>query len=124
MTTFYKTKDNYVIIEITNGVYFDITTADILTKKPEIIGEYTDSNCTTPVRKSPIISDPAKIYLKNIIEPFRNKVKYITFDSDYIAIILNDDDCMSFPDYDKFSKDFITANKNDKHHYTLEELGL
>lgn len=124
MTTFYKTKNNHVLIEITTGVYFDITTTLIVTEKPEIIGEYTDSNCTTPVHKGPILSDPAKVYLRNIIEPFRDKVKYITFDASYIVIVLINGDYMDFPDYNAFPKDFIIANKNDKHHYTLEELGL
>lgn len=124
MATFYKTKNNHVLVKIGDNIYFDLTVDDILTEKPEIIGEYTDSNCTTPVHKGPLLSDPAKVYLINIIKPFRDKVKYITFDNDFIEIVLTNGDYMDFPDYDNFPKNFIITSRDDKHHYTLEELGL
>lgn len=124
MATFYKTKNNHVLVKIIDGVYLDLNTNDILTEKPEIVGEYTDSNCTTPVHKGPLLSDSAKIYLKNIIEPFRDKVKFITFDHHFIEIVLTNGDYMDFPDYSVFPKYFISASRNDDHQYTLEELGL
>lgn len=124
MTTFYKTKNNHVLVKIIDDVYLDLDTNEILTKKPEIIGEYTDSNCTTPVHKHPIISKIAKSYLKDVIAPFRDKVKYITFDNNFMEIVLTNSDYMDFPNYTSFPKSFINANINNKHQYTLEELGL
>lgn len=124
MATFYKTKNNHVLINIGDSIYFDLTVDDILTEKPEIIGEYTDSNCTTPVRKGPNISKRAEFWLKDIIAPFRDKVKFITFGNNFIEIVLTNGDYMDFPEYNIFPKGFISARKDDDHQYTLEELGL
>lgn len=124
MTTFYKTKDDHVVIKINDSFYFDLTVSDILTVKPEIVGQYKDSNCTIPVYTGLTLSDEAKQYLTYIIAPFRDKVKYMTFHGGFIEIRLTTDDYMDFPDYDNFPKDFIIADRKDNHHYTLEELGL
>ena len=124
MTTFYKTDNNHVLVKIADNIYFDLTVSDVLTEKPNIIGEFKDSNCTTPVRKGPNISIVAKAWLKDVIAPFRDKIDYITFHSDYIGITLINGDGMSFPDYDVFPKNFIIADRMDNYKYSLEELGL
>ena len=124
MATFYKTKNNHVLVKIGDSIYFDLTDNYVLTEKPEIIGEFKDSNCTTPIRKGPTFSIVAKAWLKDVIAPFRDKIDYITFHGNYIGITLVNGDGMSFPDYDVFPKNFIIADGIDDYKYTLEELGL
>ena len=97
----------------------DITFVKILCGKAEII-------------KKPILDETERRYLKNVIKPFRDKVKCIvkrdyemSYENEYIFIVFNDDGCMQikmcFPSFKKGTMyKGMELNKN----YTLEELGL
>ena len=72
-----------------------------------------------------ILDDAEKEYLKNVIKPFKNKVKYIGKYGDsrgeYINIKITSDSTMSFPYFDKNT--MYEGMETDKK-YTLKELGL
>lgn len=75
-----------------------------------------------------ILDDKEKEYLKKVIEPFRNRIKYITLqnsydDSDdvYIIVCLENDDSMNLPN---FKEGTMYKNMKVTKEYTLKELGL
>lgn len=71
-----------------------------------------------------ILDDKEKEYLKKVIEPFRNRIKWITKQcisrGEYIRIEL-EDDYTSLP---MFEKGTMYKNMEVNKEYTLEELGL
>lgn len=77
--------------------------------------------------KEPVLDEAEKAYLSAVIEPFRKKIAYIVKLQDFIEgkqfikIILQNDDRLSFPyfDYDSMYKGMETNKR-----YSLEELGL
>ena len=79
--------------------------------------------------KEEILDEAEKRYLRNVIRPFRDKIKYIMKSVSnisgnlcYIRIIIDDfDDLSTLPYFngDKMYKGMMTEKK-----YTLEELGL
>lgn len=81
--------------------------------------------------KEPILDDAEKRYLKGVIKPFRNRVKYIGKSSfmhligdpdNYIWIKFTDgSDDMKFP---VFTEDNMYKDMKTNRWYTLEELGL
>ncbi len=72
-----------------------------------------------------ILDDEEKQYLKAVIKPFRNRIQYISKESngykyDYLLIVLNDDG-MTFP---IFEKDTMYKGMEVEKRYTLKELDL
>lgn len=77
-------------------------------------------------RKEEILDNAEKNYLKGVIRPFRDKVKYITKfraneDEYFIKISIYGDLAINLPNFEKGS--MYKGMKEDKE-YTLEELGL
>lgn len=74
-----------------------------------------------------ILDDAEKRYLKGVVRPFRDKVKYIekaeirTSKREYIRIVFNDGDVTAFP---AFPNGEMYKNMASHVRYTLEELGL
>lgn len=84
--------------------------------------EYT----TVYEAKVEILDKAEKRYLRNIVKPFRNKVKAIEKHDDmnnkeFITIILKDDGDIDFP---YFKKDTMYKGMKLDKRYTLDELGL
>lgn len=77
--------------------------------------------------KEPILNEAEKNYLSAVIEPFRDKVKYISkqknFDKlmEFIHIDLSDGDVADFPN---FKADTMYKGMEVDKDYTLQELGL
>lgn len=77
--------------------------------------------------KEEILDEAEKRYLKAVIRPFRNRIKYVrkikSFDKsrNFLQILLNNDEGITFP-YFK-SNTMYKGMKEDKE-YSLEELGL
>jgi hypothetical protein len=77
--------------------------------------------------KEPVLDEVEKSYLSAVIEPFRKKIAYIVKLQDFIEgkqfikIILQNDDRLSFPyfDYDSMYKGMDTNKR-----YSLKELVL
>ena len=76
-------------------------------------------------RKKEILDESEKEYLRNVIRPWRDKVKGIVKeklnDKNWISIDFKNDACMDFPNLDK-KEDY--KNMEAGKMYTLEELGL
>lgn len=75
-----------------------------------------------------ILDDKEKEYLKKIIKPFRDRIKYITLEKSYddsndvyIIVYLENDDSMDLPN---FKKGTMYKNMEVNKEYSLEELGL
>lgn len=75
-----------------------------------------------------ILDDKEKEYLRGVIKPFRDRIKYITLensydDSDdvYIRACLENDDSMDLPN---FKEGTMYKNMKVTKEYTLKELGL
>ena len=77
--------------------------------------------------KGPVLEDAEKEYLSAVIEPFREKVKYIEkcgyvyTDKQFIRIKICDDDYMNFPN---FKTNAMYEGMELRKEYTLEELDL
>ena len=77
--------------------------------------------------KEEILDEAEKRYLRGVIRPFRNRIKYVrkikSFDKsrNFLQILLNNDEGITFP-YFK-SNTMYKGMKEDKE-YSLEELGL
>lgn len=76
------------------------------------------------IQEKEILDEAEKRYLKAVIRPFKNRVKFIIkteyHDEYYIEILLNNDE-MILPDFKKGTM-YNGMEKNKK--YTLKELGL
>lgn len=90
--------------------------------------ERVDSYITVFERKKEILDNEEKKYLRTVIKPFRNEIKYIIkkesyvrVDREYIRIIFKDNDDMYFKD---FKKETMYKGMQTNKEYTLEELGL
>ena len=75
-----------------------------------------------------ILDDKEKEYLKKVIEPFRNRIKYINLEISfdeygavYIVVHLENNDSMILPN---FKKGTMYKNMEVNREYTLKELGL
>jgi hypothetical protein len=75
-----------------------------------------------------ILDDKEKEYLKKVIEPFRNRIKYINLEISfdeygavYIVVHLENNDSMILPN---FKKGTMYKNMEVNKEYSLEELGL
>jgi hypothetical protein len=77
------------------------------------------------IKKEEILDDKEKEYLRAVIKPFRDRVKYIRkgdfIKYEYISFYIKDDDIISFPN---FKKGTMYKNMEIDKKYTLEELGL
>lgn len=75
--------------------------------------------------KPEILDNTEKRYLKDVIRPFRDRVKYIEKRNisrgDYIRIMIQDTNICDLP---YFEKDTMYKGMKLYRHYTLEELGL
>ena len=90
--------------------------------------ERVDSYITVFERKEEILDEKEKEYLRTVIRPFKNEIKYIIkkenyarVDREYIGIIFKDNDDMYFKD---FKKETMYKGMQTNKEYTLEELGL
>ena len=85
---------------------------------------YGDDILYVSIKKEGILDEKEKEYLRAVIKPFRDRVKYIekNFDDDreYISINLNSD-WLFFP---CFKKGTMYKNMKIDKKYTLKELGL
>lgn len=75
-----------------------------------------------------ILDDKEKEYLRGVIKPFKNRIKYIKLENSvdkynavYIAIYLKNDDSMTLPN---FKKGTMYKNMEVNRKYNLEGLGL
>ncbi len=91
--------------------------------KVERVGSYT-----TVFERKDILDEKEKEYLRTVIRPFKNEIKYIIKKEsyvrgyrEYIRIIFKDNDDMSFKD---FKKGTMYKGMQTNKEYTLEELGL
>jgi hypothetical protein len=108
-----------VIDLFNNGVCIPATCNDCKAKVMNwLLSEY----------KEPVLDEVEKEYLKAVIKPFRNKVKYITKfkcqyseNKRYINILFSDEGYLSFP---YFKADSMYKGMELNKYYTLEELGL
>lgn len=80
--------------------------------------------------KEPILNEAEKNYLSAVIEPFRDKVKYISkqknSDSsmEFIHIDLSDGDVADVADFPNFKANTMYKGMEVDKDYTLQELGL
>ena len=74
--------------------------------------------------EKPVLNDKEKRYLEGVIEPFKNKVEYISkiadFNNEWLYVAIHDDHAR-LPCFEK-GKMYIGMELNEK--YTLKELGL
>lgn len=91
--------------------------------KVERVGSYT-----TVFERKDILDEKEKEYLRTVIRPFKNEIKYIIKKEsyvrryrEYIRIIFKDNDDMYFKD---FKKETMYKGMQTNKEYTLEELGL
>ena len=95
-----------------------------LSKKIKNLIEMLERLASVPEEKEEILDDIEKEYLRAVIRPFRNKVKYIIkkekFKNESIGIFL-EEDVMIFP---CFKKGTMYKGLEEYKEYTLEELGL
>lgn len=91
--------------------------------KVERVGSYT-----TVFERKDILDEKEKEYLRTVIRPFKNEIKYIIKKEsyvrgyrEYIRIIFKDNDDMSFKD---FKKGTMYKGMQTNKEYTLKELGL
>lgn len=81
----------------------------------------------TEEEKKEILNEVEKEYLKAVIKPFKNKIKYINkikkcaSNKEYIEIVIKDNDIANLPDFDENT--MYKEMELDKH-YTLAELKL
>ena len=73
-----------------------------------------------------ILDDTEKEYLKNVIKPFKNIIRYITkrnynCEKKYIVININDGETINFP---IFKKETMYKGMEEHKKYTLKELDL
>lgn len=73
-----------------------------------------------------ILDDIEKEYLKNVIKPFKNRIRYITkrnynCEKNYIVIHINDGETINFP---IFKKETMYKGMEEHKKYTLKELSL
>lgn len=76
--------------------------------------------------KPEILDETEKRYLRGVIRPFKNKIKYIfkydnTLQQEYIVIYFSDNSGIVFP---TFKEDTMYKGMTPNKKYTLEELGL
>ena len=76
--------------------------------------------------KPEILDETEKRYLRGVIRPFKNKIKYIvkydnTLQQEYIVIYFSDNSGTVFP---TFKEDTMYKGMTPNKKYTLEELGL
>lgn len=91
--------------------------------KVERVGSYT-----TVFERKDILDEKEKEYLRTVIRPFKNEIKYIIKKEsyvrgyrEYIRIIFKDNDDMYFKD---FKKGTMYKGMQTNKEYTLKELGL
>lgn len=109
---------------------------DMLIKSPkinsnELIGELIKVKRTvkyeTIYEKKEILDDVEKDYLRNVIKPFKNKVKYIAKkneeidDREYILFIMKKEVSFALP---YFKRNTMYKNMELNKEYSVEELGL
>lgn len=74
--------------------------------------------------KEPILDDVEKLYLKILVNPFRDKVLYIqkaSIGTDNIRIVIKNDNPINLP---CFQKDTMYKGMKAWEKYTLEDLGI
>lgn len=117
-----KIKLEGVTFEWINGAYRDCSV------ERKYISEYfrleNMLNETVQIQEE-ILDAKEKEYLRNVIRPFRYRVKYIMKDfgcnTEYIHIRLVDDDLINLP---YFKQNTMYKNMELDKKYTLEELGI
>lgn len=75
----------------------------------------------------PILDEAEKRYLKAVIKPFRDKVKYMLKNSsnkEFISIVLEDKERKEYFNFPYFKKGTMYKGMEINKRYTLEELGL
>lgn len=77
------------------------------------------------IKKEEILDDIEKEYLRTVIKPFRDRVRYIKKNDfikyEYISICVEKDNTIIFPN---FKKGTMYKNMEIDKKYSLEELGL
>lgn len=73
-------------------------------------------------REEDLLTSKEKEYLKVLIDPITQHIKYITKECNYIKIVLNDDDNILLCDVDNMKLKFLNLIRNKK--YTIKELKL
>lgn len=103
--------------------------ADKLGTMGEIIKIEEPTNQTVYEYKPEILDEAEKRYLRNVIRPFKDKVKYVKkfvfFDGDTkISIRVEENNKIWYIGFPPFKKDRMYKGMIDDKEYTLEELGL
>lgn len=74
-----------------------------------------------------ILDDAEKRYLKAVIKPFRDKVKYMlknSLNEEFISIVLEDKERREYFNFPYFKTGTMYKGMKSNKRYTLEELGL
>ena len=74
-----------------------------------------------------ILDDAEKRYLKGVIRPFRDKVKYMlknSLNEEFISIVLEDKERREYFNFPYFKTGTMYKEMKSNKRYTLEELGL
>ena len=86
-----------------------------------------EDNIEWLLSEAQILDDAEKRYLKGVIRPFRDKVKYMlknSLNEEFISIVLEDKERREYFNFPYFEKGTMYKGMEINKRYTLEELGL